>query len=206
MAAKKRSDWGREMASLAAGQQGAVSRHQLHVIGLSDSAVSRAVADGRLHHVFPGVYTLGYLHTGERVRMHAATLACGDGAVVSHRSAAALLGLADRAPVVIDVIARGSRGRKIDGIRIRHVRPVRVEEVGSVGGIPCTSPARTLVDAAGTVGVRTLRSMFERAAARKLLDLDAIEASMTPGGEGCRHCAGWSRSGARPLRWRRSSD
>lgn len=110
----------------------------------------------------------------------AAVLACGRGAVVSHRSAAALLGLLDEGPVVIDVIAPPSRGRKIDGIRFHRVRPPRLEETGTMRGIPCTSPARTLVDLAGVVGEWTLRSAFERAARREWLDLAAIEASIDP--------------------------
>jgi very-short-patch-repair endonuclease len=49
-------------------------------------------------------------------------------------------------------------------------------------GIPCTSPTRTLVDLAGVVGERTLRSAFERAAARRrqMLDIPAIERSIDP--------------------------
>ena len=47
-------------------------------------------------------------------------------------------------------------------------------------GIPCTSPSRTLVDLAGTVGDWTLRSCFERAAQKRILDIPAIEASMDP--------------------------
>jgi len=49
--------------------------------------------------------------------------------------------------VVIDVIAPPERGRKIDGIRFHRVRPPRLEETGTVDGIPCTSPSRTLVEA-----------------------------------------------------------
>ena len=82
--------------------------------------------------------------------------------------------------MVIDVIAPGSRGRKIDGIRLHHVRAPRLEETGTVGGIPCMSPARTLVDLAGTVGSWTLRSAFDRAAHKGLLDIAAIEASIDP--------------------------
>ncbi|HEV2858301.1 MAG TPA: type IV toxin-antitoxin system AbiEi family antitoxin [Solirubrobacterales bacterium] len=112
----------------------------------------------------------------------AAVLACGKGAVVSHRSAAALFGLLDDGPVVIDVIAPPSRGRKIDGIRLHLVRPPRLDEAGTFDGIPCTSPARTLVDLAGVVGERTLRSAFERAASRRrrMLDIPAIERSIDP--------------------------
>lgn len=107
----------------------------------------------------------------------AAVLACGHGTVVSHRSAATLLDLLDEGPVVIDVIAPGDRGRHIDGIRFHRVRPPRLEETGTVAGIPCTSPARTLVDLAGTVGRWTLRGAFDRAAQRRCLDIAAIEAA-----------------------------
>ncbi len=147
---------------------------------MSDTSIRRALEAWHLHRVFHGVYALGYVPSDASARLRAATLACGTDAVVSHRSAAVLLGLLDRGPVSIEVIAPGDKGRKIDGIRAHAVGSLRREETGTAHGIPCTSPARTLVDVAGTVGVRTLRSMFERAAVRKLLDLDAIEASMMP--------------------------
>jgi very-short-patch-repair endonuclease len=86
--------------------------------------------------------------------------------------------------VVIDVIAPADRGRHIDGIRFHRVRAPRLDETGTVYGIPCTSPARTLVDLAGTVSDWTLSSAFERAAQRGKLDIPAIEASMDPGRRG----------------------
>lgn len=151
---------------------------------MGDKAIDHALAVGRLHRVFRGVYAWGRPEIDERGRLRAATLACGTGAVISHRSAAALLRLLDKAPAAIDVIAPPSRGRKIDGIRFHKVRPPRPTEIGTVDGIPCTSPARTLVDLAGTVGDRTLRSCFERAAQRRLLDIPAIEAAADPGRRG----------------------
>ncbi len=87
---------------------------------------------------------------------------------------------------MIDVIAPGTRGRAIDGIHLHRLRPLRANEVGTVAGIPCASPMRTLVDLAGTVGDWTLRSCFERAAQKKYLDIPAIEASMDPGRRGNR--------------------
>lgn len=136
---------------------------------------------GRLYPVFRGVYAVGRPGIGTRGRMMGAVLACGDGTVVSHRSAAALLGLIDRAPLVVDVIAPGERGRGIDGIKAHKVpRPTETERV-SVAGIPCTNPARTFVDLAGLVGKRTLAGVFEVAAFKRLLDLDAIEAALGRG-------------------------
>jgi hypothetical protein len=153
---------------------------------MSGAAVSRAVRAGRLHRVFRGAYAVGHPSIGDLGRVQAASLACGKGAVISHRSAAALLGLLDRPPIVVDVIARGDAGRGIDGIKAHLVPFPALEETGTVDGIPCTSPARTLVDLAGIVSARSLRSAFERAAARKMLDIRAIEAAMSPGRRGWR--------------------
>ncbi len=158
-----------------------LSREQLRAAGVSDAAIDRAVANGDLHRVFRGVYARGHPRIGVRGRMRAAVLACGEETVVSHRSAAALLGLLEPAPAVVDVIAPGHRGRKLDGIRAHLVRVPDATEVGEVACIPCTSPARTLVDLAGTVGGWALRGAFERAAARRLLDLRAVETAI--GGE-----------------------
>jgi very-short-patch-repair endonuclease len=165
-------------------QHGVVERGQIRALGITDREIARAIEAGRLHRIFRGVYALGHGNIGEQGRLQAAALACGCGAFISHRSAGALLGLLDKGPAVIDVIAPPSRGRGIDGIRFHRVRTPRRNEVGDMDGIPCTSPARTLVDLAGTVGDRTLRSCFERAAQRRLLDIPAIEASMDPGRRG----------------------
>jgi very-short-patch-repair endonuclease len=168
------------VAAVADAQHGVISREQMRLLGFKDGAINHAVATGRLHRVFHGVYALGHARIAERGRLMAAALACGKRAVLSHRSAGALLGLLDQGPVVIDVIAPPSRGRGIDGVYLHRVRPPRLEETGTVDGIPCTSPARTLVDLAGTVGEWTLRSTFQRAAHREMLDLGAIEASIDP--------------------------
>lgn len=149
---------------------------------MSDDAIKHAIQTARLHAVFRGVYAVGRRRIGERGRLFAVTLACGDGAVISHRSAAALMKLLDKGPASIDVICPGWRGRKIDGIRRHDVRRPQPWETGTFDGVPCTSPARTLVDLAGVVGTRTLRSAFERAAARKLLDVGAVELSIGDGG------------------------
>jgi hypothetical protein len=169
------------IGELAGRQHGVVSRAQMRRLDLSDAVIDGEVARRRLHRVFHGVYAYGNPEVGERGRLWAATLACGAGTVVSHRSAATLMGLVDRGPVAIDVIALRARGRKIEGIRLHRVRSLERDEVGTFDGIPCTNPARTLVDIAGAVGLRTLRSGFERAAARGMLDLDGIEVVLARG-------------------------
>lgn len=183
MATERHSDPRSRFDPIVASQHGVISRAQLREIGMSEGAIRHAIDKGLLHPVFRGVYAFGRVQIGQHGRRFAAVLACGKQAVISHRSAAAMLGLLDRAPAVVDITSPTQRGRRIDGVRC-HQALLRIGETGTVDGIPCTSPARTLVDCAGEVGVRTLRSMFERAAAKKMLDLDAIETSMRPGRRG----------------------
>jgi very-short-patch-repair endonuclease len=85
----------------------------------------------------------------------------------------------DRPPAVVDVIARGQRGRKIDGIRRRYVPALIPEEVSIRNAVPCTSPSRTLVDLGGVLGERSLRRSVERAAVLGVLDVPAIDAALT---------------------------
>jgi very-short-patch-repair endonuclease len=93
---------------------------------------------------------------------------------VSHGTAAWLLGLSQRRPETIDVIAPIEAGRKIAGIRRRFVPVPDGREVWRRGGVPVTSPMRTLVDCAGSdpTGVA---GMVEQASVLGLLDVGAVD-------------------------------
>jgi very-short-patch-repair endonuclease len=171
---------GAAIASVAGPQEGLITRRQLEACGLSPGQVKRWVKDGRLHFVFRTVYALGQPTVGPRARMRAATLAC-PGAVISHRSAAALLGLRKVAPAVIDLIPPVEHGRKLDGIKAHRVPFPGPSEVGQVFGIPCTSVARTIVDLAGTHGIDKLREVVEMAATENVLDVAAVDAVLANG-------------------------
>ena len=77
----------------------------------------------------------------------AAVLACGPGAALSHRSAAAHWGLLQTADRGIDVSVptRGGRAARA-GIRLHRSRSLTAELVAVRKGIPVTTPARTIAD------------------------------------------------------------
>jgi hypothetical protein len=124
------------------------------------------------------VYAVGHLSIGRLGALRAGVLACGEGAVISHGTAAAFYDLRDHWPALIDVTGGRQAGRKLDGIRCRRCRYPTPEEIVVHDGIPFTSPARVLVDSAGMLGIPSLRRMVERAAVRRLLDLDAVDRAM----------------------------
>lgn len=166
----------REVAAVAGSQLGLVTRGQLRGLGFSDAGISRAVAWGQLHPVFHAVYRVGHRNRNPHARLLAATMACGPGTVVSHGTAAWLLGLWDERPPQVNVIAPVEAGRKIRGIKRRFVPPPTGREILVRAGVPTTSAARAIVDCAGILTVRELGKMIEQAAVRKALHVGAIDA------------------------------
>jgi very-short-patch-repair endonuclease len=77
-------------ARIAARQHGVVTRRQLEAAGLGSKAITIRVRKRQLLRVHQGVYALGAFPLTHRQRWMAAVLACGEGAVLSHHSAAAL--------------------------------------------------------------------------------------------------------------------
>lgn len=163
------------VAALAGRQHGVVSRRQLRALGLSDEAITARARSGSLHPLFPGTFAVGHLRVDRPGSLLAAVLASGDGAVLSHGSAAELIGLWDRRPTVVDVIAPSQGGRKIDSVRWHNVPRPRPDEIEIRQGIPCTTPSRTLVDMAGRLGIDSLRRIVAQTAVLRLLDIHEVD-------------------------------
>jgi Transcriptional regulator, AbiEi antitoxin/Protein of unknown function (DUF559) len=165
----------RLIARLADRQHGVVALAQLLALGLTASAVRNRVQAGRLHPVHRGVYAVGRARLTREGHWMAAALAYGPSAVLSHRSAAALWGLRpDNRPVSeITVPVPSIRSRR--GILAHTSITLRDADVTSRDGIPCTTPARTLLDLAEVVERRPLERAIEQAEILRLFDLRALE-------------------------------
>jgi Transcriptional regulator, AbiEi antitoxin/Protein of unknown function (DUF559)/AbiEi antitoxin C-terminal domain len=163
-----------QLAATATSQGGVVSLDQLGEVGISPRSASRRSEKGSLHRVHRGVYAVGHRSVSWQAELRAALLACGEAAVISHGTAAALWGLWDKTPALIDVTVPVEAGRKVGGVRCRRCRYPLAEEVTECHGITCTTPARVFVDLAGMFGLATVRQTVERAAVLKLLDVDAV--------------------------------
>jgi Protein of unknown function (DUF559)/Transcriptional regulator, AbiEi antitoxin len=161
------------VAELAARQWGVVSLEQLAVCCVRRGAVEKAVRSGRLHRLYRGVYAVGHAHLGREGRRLAAVLACGDGAVLSHRSAASHWGLLDTQNARIDVTARRSR-QGAAGIRLHWSRSLALHDTTAHEGMPITSVARTLLDLAATVRSDRLERALAQAERLQLYDHAAI--------------------------------
>src|SRR5688572_17062139 len=107
------------IARIAARQHGVASQAQLSWAGLSPAGITRRVKAGRLHRIYRGVYAVGHTDLSREGGWLAAVLACGEGAVLSHESAAHVWGLSPRIPDVSHVTVPSRNGRrKRPGVRL----------------------------------------------------------------------------------------
>jgi very-short-patch-repair endonuclease len=167
----------RAVAWLARRQLGVVTFAQLIDAQIGRGVIAGRLANGWLHHRHRGVYLVGSPVPQPGATELAAVLACGDGALISGRSAAGLRGLArPRESVDVTVIGRHCRPRP--GIEVTCVGQLDPRDRADVTGIPATAPARMLIDFAATATADELEAALSEARAQRLVTDAQIEAAL----------------------------
>jgi very-short-patch-repair endonuclease len=141
------------VARVAARQHGVVGRAQLLECGLSRDAIGTRVRNGRLHRLHRGVYAVGHVAPSLHRDFMAAVLACGDGAILSHGSAAVLWGFLKPLRGPIHVTSPSTSGKAQQrGIALHRSPSLRNPRLIAVRQrIPVTQPRRTIEDLKGAV-------------------------------------------------------
>lgn len=134
------------------GQNHVITTAQLLRCSLSRQSIARRVRDGRLYRVHHGVYAVGRPDLTVDGVLHAAVLAVGEGAAVSHRSTAILCGFwpyrGEVGVVDVTVPRRGIRRR---GVRVHGVSDLPRECRTIWHGVPTTTAAHAILDLAATL-------------------------------------------------------
>lgn len=162
------------LANLAFRQHGVVALLQLLALGYTERMICSRVRKGQLHRLYRGVYAVGHVRLTYRGHWLAAVMACGSGALLSHRAAAALHDLRTVPVGLIDVAAPTRHA--IAGVRCHFVREIHPEDMTRVDGIPVTSIERTTLDQAEVLGLQQLRTLLEAIQRRGLFDLNGFAA------------------------------
>jgi very-short-patch-repair endonuclease len=134
------------------------------------------VGTGRLHRIHRGVYAVGHRGLGLHGRWMAAVQACGEGAVLSHGSAAVLWELLRPidGPVHVSIPAARTR-RSHAGIHLHRCPSLaRGGLVTRREGIPVTTISRTVADLEGVLPARLVRRA-RRQAEHKGVRLAGVE-------------------------------
>jgi very-short-patch-repair endonuclease len=161
----------RLIARIAERQHGVVTTSQLWRAGITKDGVSGRLRAGRLHRLHRGVYAVGHTKLSFEGRCLAAALACGGGAVVSHRSAAAIWRMIPSAPGPVDITFPTAAGRKRRaGIAIHRSSTLIAGATTRRSNVPVTRPARTLRDLR-----RAVPQPLHQQAVRRALDLRLVD-------------------------------
>jgi hypothetical protein len=140
------------IAAFATEQYAIVTRWQLEVAGLRDSAISKRVARGVLHRVHRGVYAVvppaALTREGHWL---AATLAGGPGSALSRYSATELHGVTRERGCMISVVTTSQR--RPAGVTVHRCRSIDPRDLTTHKGIPVTTVHRTIVDLADVVQI-----------------------------------------------------
>jgi very-short-patch-repair endonuclease len=163
------------VAWVAARQHGVVAYRQLVGLGLARGAIEWRIAARRLHRLHVGVYAVGHANVSAHGSRLAAVLACGPGALLSHRSAAAHLGLGPVVAGRLDVTCPGRTRVGHRGIAIHLPRRLNAEDATVHEGIPVTSLPRTLLDLAQVLGGRDVERALDAAERLHRFDLGAAD-------------------------------
>lgn len=157
----------RRLYEVASEQGGYFTADQAAVRGFSRASLSYHTRRGRFLRVKRGLYRLAEYPASLREDVLAAWLSAGkDDAVVSHESALDLLGLSDVVPDRVHLtLPRAKRYRPAGaGVAIHTTtRPLPKSDVVTRDGLPVTSPARTIADAAeaGTAPEQVVRAAHQ---------------------------------------------
>jgi predicted transcriptional regulator of viral defense system len=163
----------REISKLASRQYGIVSRAQLRDLGLGADAIDARLCGGRLCRLYRGVYAVGHGLLPPEGRWLAAVLRGGDGAVLSHGSAAALWGLRQETERKIDISM--PRSTRLPMPIRRHVVGLASDEITIKRRIPVTTLVRTLFDIAAEGSNERLEAAIREAEYRHRFQLPLLQ-------------------------------
>lgn len=193
----------RRVAELAGRQWGVVSRAQLRAAGVGVAAIEHRLRGGRLHRIHRGVYAVGHPVLGRGGRPLAAVLACGVGAALSHRSAAAWWGLLPSAASRVDVSSHSGRHR-LPGVRHHRCRTLDARDCTEHEGMPLTTVARTLLDLSAVVRADRLERAVAQAERLRLYDHRAV-LDVLARADGHRGARALAAATSRPAAWTRNA-
>lgn len=158
-----------------------VTTAELRGAGCSPSRIKRLDRSGWLTPVFHGVRLVGRSVPTRDELERAAVKACGEGAVLSHRSAAVRWRIIRgyRGPVEVTAPTRRTRRRGLRPYTARlDPRDVTVKD-----GVPITTLARTLVDLAMVLDGERLELAVHEAENLKRLHLRAVDGAIARAGD-----------------------
>ena len=185
----RRGAGARRLVELASKQWGVVTRADLDAVDVSWKWLERRLRTGEWRRVHRGVFRLGCNPPSAEERDMAALLAAGEGAVLSHFSAARRLGLDVPRDDSVHVTIPEHRKAKVRKATVFRSRRLTSSDVSHQRRFRVTSLPRTLIDLASVLDDGWLRAAFESAVRQQRSYVEWISRTLAEHGSGRRGVA-----------------
>lgn len=170
-----------------------VTARDLRQLGINDHRRESELRQGRLVPVTRGVYRPDGVRLTRAGELRAACAAAGHGAVASHRSALWLWDISDDWGVDEVTVPVGRRCTT-KGLIVHRSSDLAEPYCCTRKGVPATTPARTLLDAAAVLTRHQLDQAVEQAIINRLVTVDGLRHILDELGKPGRRGAGKLRS------------
>lgn len=158
-----------QLYEIAEGQAGYFTTAQARSAGFSRERLSNTVRSGKFQRAAHGVYRLTHFPASKHEDLFIAWLITGPHSVISHDSALAVYELSDALPGEVHVIVPRSASRRRQNIRL-HTNRLQLDEITNREGLPITTAARSIADAANSgLAEELVRQALQEALRRGLV-------------------------------------
>jgi very-short-patch-repair endonuclease len=167
----------RRLAHLAASQFSVFTRAQAHDFGVTDRMLRTRVRNGTLQRHSTEVLGITGASSSWQQALLVGAWTGGPDCCVSVRAAAALHGFDTFAPGIVEVTHHQRRDYRVAPGCIVHVTSV-LDDIDrtTIGPIPVTTPARTLIDLGAVVSIDRLEEALDSAIRKGTVDLHELTA------------------------------
>lgn len=159
------------VARRAATRHGVISREEAFAAGMTEDAIEHRLRTGRWERMFLGVYRLAGSPPSWQQSLLSAALAGGPQAVASHRAAARLWRLPGFTADLVEITVPRSRQPRRRAEVVVHRVDLSRADVTTVGAIPATTAARTLLDIASVVSAEVVEIALDDGLRRGLFSV-----------------------------------
>lgn len=163
-----------KVARLASAQHGLITAAQLRAIGITRSMMRGRLGSGQWEQMAPAVIRIAGTPLTWESQLLAHVLAAGEGAVASHRAAAALWEIDGYRQGKLEISV--PRGRWYRSSKVLIHTSTDLNRVSAVRrrGIPMTPIDRTLLDLGAVTGLRQVKVAIDHCRRRRLTTWDRL--------------------------------
>jgi len=165
------------LAACAVGQAGVFTRVQALDVGFGAARIERRVRAGVWVRVFPRVYRHAATPVSGALRQWAVVAWAGEPCALSHTSAAAIWRLRAARGELPEIVVPRARAPRVAGVVVHRVTRLD-DDVVRVGGLPVTSPARTIIDLAAVLDAAEFEALVTEVSARRPVTLREVRARL----------------------------